>query len=123
MTLGKLIETITALRGQQYDTDIMVGWVNEIESQAVEEVINRAEGVQVDFTPYEWKLDMEKELQIPDRFQDVYINYMFAKIDFMNQETERYNNDVAMQDAAWKAYAAWYIRTHMPKAMPVFRNY
>ncbi len=123
MTLGKLIETIIALRGQQYDTDIMVGWVNEIESQAVEQVINRSEGVQVDFTPYEWEIDMEKELLIPDRFQDVYMSYMFAKIDFMNQEIERYNNDVAMQDAAWKAYASWHIRTHMPKAMPSFQNF
>ncbi len=123
MNLGKLIETIIDLRGQEFDTEIMTGWVNEIEAQALDEVIGNAKGMEAEFVPYVYDTDTERELAIPDRFQDVYINYMLAKIDSMNQEPERYNNDVALFDAAWKGYAAWHLRNHDPVPYPVFKNY
>ena len=49
MTVGELIERIIMLRGRQYDEDIMVGWLNEIEGQVVDDVVNRAEGYDMVF--------------------------------------------------------------------------
>lgn len=123
VTLNKLIENIIHLRGLEFGTDIMVGWVNEIEAQAVEQVINHAEGYDLEFAPYEYERDGERMLLIPDQFQDVYINYLFAKIDFNNQETERYNNDVAMLESAWSGYESWHIRTYKQKPLPQFKGY
>ena len=100
MTVGKLIETVTVLVGQQYDLEMMVGWLNEIEGQVLDQVVNRSQGYDIEFKPFTDE-DMERELTVPDRFQDVYINYLRAKVDIANQETERYNNDAAMFDAAW----------------------
>lgn len=122
MNVGKLMETVTVLIGQQYDLEMLIGWLNEIEGQAIDQVIKRARGNDLEFIPYT-EDDTDRELAIPDRFQDVYINYIRAKVDFANQETERYNNDAAMFDAAWKEYAAWHIRTHLPKPAPKFKNY
>ena len=110
-------------KGQQYDTGILTDWVNEIEGQAVEEVINQAEGNSVAFTPYDYIQDAERTLRIPDRFQDVYLNYLYAKIDFGNQETERYNNDVAMYNASYEAYAAWFRRKNRPKKRAMFSKF
>ena len=123
MTLGKLIEKIVEQKGQQYDAQILTDWVNEIEGQVVEEVINQAEGYNIAFVPYDYTQDAERTLQIPDRFQDVYINYLYAKIDFNNQETERYNNDVAMYNASYEAYAAWFRREHRPKKRSMFSKF
>ena len=89
MTVGELIERIIMLRGRQYDEDIMVGWLNEIEGQVVDDVVNRAEGYDMVFKPLSYAQDTERQLTIPERFQDVYINYMLSKIDYHNQETER----------------------------------
>lgn len=123
MKLMGLIEHITQMRGQQFGTDVLTGWVNEIEAQAVDQVLSH--GVQYDneFKPYTYEYDCEKTLLIPDRFQDVYVNYLLAKIDFLNQETERYNNDVAMMEAAWKEYQGWYFRNHDLRSLAYFRNY
>lgn len=123
MRISELIEEITLLEGQQYDTRMLVGWLNEIEAQAFEQVIDLAEENEVCYAPYSEADDMERELLIPDRFRDVYLNYIRAKIDYMNQETERYNNDVTMFEASWKEYAAWHIRHHIPKRSARFRNY
>lgn len=123
MTVGELIERIIMLRGRQYDEDIMVGWLNEIEGQVVDDVVNRAEGYDMVFKPLSYAQDTERQLTIPERFQDVYINYMLSKIDYHNQETERYNNDVVMYNSAYDAYAAWFRRTHMPKRGAMFSKF
>lgn len=123
MTVGELIERIIILRGRQYDEDIMVGWLNEIEGQVVDDVVNRAEGYDMVFRPLSYAQDTERQLTIPDRFQDVYINYMLSKIDYHNQETERYNNDVVMYNSAYDAYAAWFRREHRPKRGAMFSKF
>lgn len=123
MTVGELIERIIMLRGRQYDEDIMVGWLNEIEGQVVDDVVNRAEGYEMEFKPLSYAQDTERQLTIPGRFQDVYINYMLSKIDYHNQETERYNNDVVMYNSAYDAYAAWFRRAHRPKQGAIFSKF
>lgn len=123
MTVGELIERIIMLRGRQYDEDIMVGWLNEIEGQVVDDVVNRAEGYEMEFKTLSYAKDTERQLTIPERFQDVYINYMLSKIDYHNQETERYNNDVVMYNSAYDAYAAWFRRNNMPKKGAMFSRF
>lgn len=122
MKVGKLIETVTVLIGQQYDLEMLIGWLNEIEGQVLDQVVNKAQGFDVEFVPFA-EDDSERELTVPDRFQDVYVNYIRAKVDFTNQETERYNNDAAMFEASWKEYASWHIRNYVPKPAAKFRNY
>lgn len=123
MKLKDMINQVIRLRGQQYEEDIMTGWINEIEAQAVEQVLSRGIGGGEVFEPYSWSKDQEKELLIPNRFCDVYQNYIFAKIDYLNQETERYNNDVSLFEASWQEFASWHIRTYQRKKGPSFRNF
>lgn len=123
MRLNDLLEKITVLRGQQYGTDMIMGWVNEIEGQVIDEIINQAEGFDIEFKPLDYQIDSEKQLSIPDRFQDVYINYLLSKIDFHNEETERYNNDVIMYNSAYDAFSAWFRRQHRAKRGPLFSRF
>ena len=123
MTVNDLISDITSLRGQQYGTDMIMGWINEIEGQVIEEVINRAEGYNLEFIPMEYEKDQDKKLSIPDRFKDVYVNYLLSKIDYNNEETERYNNDVVMYNSAYDAYAAWFRRCNRAKKAPLFSKF
>ena len=48
-------------------------------------------------------------------YGDIYVNYLAAKIDYKNEETERYNNSVAAYEASFQAFASYYRRNHMPK--------
>ena len=123
MTVGDIIGHITELRGQQYDTETLTAWLSELEGQIVDEVINLAEGEEREFSPFDFNTDWEKQLAAPARFMDVYTNYLMAKIDFHNQESERYNNDVVMYQAAYDRYCAWYIRTHKMKKIAAFSRF
>ena len=115
MTLAEIIANVEACRGSQFDKDVLTGWINEVEHRAYDQVINRAEGNELTFTPYRYDTDAEKELAVPDVHKDVYETYLYAKISYTNNEIDAYNADASMHAAAWADYAAEYRRLHRPK--------
>ena len=123
MTVGQVIGHITELRGQQYDTETLTAWLSELEGQIIDEIVNLADGVQIEFKPFNFNTDWENLLMVPDRFMDVYTNYLMAKIDFHNQESERYNNDVVMFNSSYDAFAGWFRRKHIPKKGKSFTKF
>lgn len=60
--------------------------------------------------PYSYATDADKQVLIPYRFDDVYINYIGAKMAAADNEIAEYNNQVLLYQAAWEEYASWYIR-------------
>lgn len=121
MTVAEIIAEVQRVKPNQYPKETLTRWLSQIEGQAVEQVINHAVDTNVEFDKYDYELDQEKELQIPDRYSDVYIHYLSAQIDQANREFASYNNDVALFEAAWREYGAWHIRTHRQKPTAVFR--
>lgn len=115
MKLFELITEIDQVRPNQYDNDQKTKWVSEIEGMIIDEILNMAEGNEIEFSGYKYALDSEKELMLPDRFCDIYEHYLKAKIEFYDEETDIYNNEVAAYQSAYNQYAAWYRRNHMPK--------
>ena len=51
------------------------------------------------------------------------VEWIEIKIDYHNQETERYNNDVIMYNSAYDAYAAWFRRENRPKRGASFSGF
>lgn len=123
MCLAELISLIDETKPNQYTKEQKVRWLSEVEGMVADDILNNYEGEQIEFESYDYDRDMERELLLPDRFSDVYINYISAKIDFQNMETEQYNNDVAMFEASMEQFKKYYIRTHMPKQRGHFHNY
>lgn len=123
MTLGELIGKVTDIRGIQYSTDILTGWVNELEAQVVEKIINREQGVEEEHKPLKYERDAERELLVPDVHEGVYLYYIFSKMDILNQETELYQLDSAMWRDAWQEYGSWHLRTRHPRTERGFRGF
>lgn len=117
MKLFELISEVDQLRPNQYNNDQKTRWISEIEGMIVDEILNMAEGNEIEFSGYEYALDSEKELMLPDRFCDIYEHYLKAKIEFYDEETDIYNNEVAAYQNAYNQYAVWYRRNHMPKQL------
>ena len=60
--------------------------------------------------PYKYPQDKDIRLICPDRFADVYVHYVLAKMHAADSEINEYNNEVLLFDASYKDYAAWHIR-------------
>ena len=119
MTIQEMITLCDDTRPNVFTEKQKVLWLNEVEHKAVDEVFNRAADSFVEWTPYEWDTDAETELLIPDQYNDVYLTYLYSKMDFTLAEIQRYNGDVALFQGAWQEFAGWYRRNHMP--LPIYR--
>ena len=117
MTLIEMIAMVDEIRPNQISKQTKTTWLNEIEHRVFDEVLSRAECFcpWFKYKPYDYEIDDDTELAVPDYYGDVYRTYICSKIDVTLGEIDRYNNDAALFDAAWRDYAAWYRRTHMPK--------
>lgn len=63
------------------------------------------------------------ELLVPDPYgTEMYPYWLMSKIDSMNMEYDKYNNDRAMFENAYDSMSDWWTRTKMPlQAMPFVR--
>ena len=50
------------------------------------------------------------ELLMPYPYDDIYLWYLCAQIDLANEETQLYENDLEVFNAAWARAQAWYRR-------------
>ena len=119
MTLAKIIAMCDEIRPNQYDKVQKTLWINEIEHKVIDEVYGMIENNTEVFSPYDYELDEEKTLLIPDEYSDVYLSYLYSKMDFSNAEIDRYNIDASMFTAAWKDYASWMRRNNRTRRLGV----
>lgn len=113
MTIAELIESVDLIKPNQIDMKTKTDWMITIEGQLWEEIILTHEDVP------EEKFDTDKatggsELMARPPYSDLYRFYLEAQIDMANGEVNRYNNSMAMFNAAWTAYRNYYNRRHMP---------
>ena len=65
MTVREAIETLDLLKPNQYDDNIKVKWLNELDRKIKTEIIDTHEN-SVEFTGYDEETDIETELLIQD---------------------------------------------------------
>lgn len=63
---------------------------------------------------YDLDTDEGTELIMPSPYDMLYVYWLMAKIDHMNQEIDKFNNDRALFDNAYAQASDWWTRTHRP---------
>lgn len=114
----KIIEAISQLdelKHNTYTQSNKVQWLSRLDAMVKKQIIDTHEGEEVIFNGYDESTDMNTELLIPEPFDEVYLRWMEAQIDYHNGENERYNNSMDMFNTSYNAYQNEYNRTHMPK--------
>lgn len=114
-----VLATVDEIKANTYDDNVKILWLSELDGQIFNEIILTHEHDEIE--PFEGYTDADlgTELIAPFPYDKLYRNYIFAKIDESNGETDRYQNSAAIFNASYKDYYDWYNRTHMPIAKPL----
>ena len=116
MTPNKIIERIDRMRPNAYTEEEKFKWVADLEG-----MVHRLVFQETEYTPLVYPDDADKELMIPDPFDDSYILYVEAMIDYSNREYGNYNNSAALFQSRFDEYRKAYIREHMPKSAGTYK--
>ena len=118
MELDNLIERVKRDRPGEATEDELLTWVGQLDTAWLDEVICTHEpGEEYDRQIYfRGYMDAagDETLMIPPPDDEVYIHWLYAKIDYRLGEMERYNNDMAMFNTLYSQAAKRYNRQHLP---------
>lgn len=116
MTLIEVINRIDVLKPNAYSQLEKVKWLSTIDGIIKTEIIDTHEGAEeVTFNGYDENTLLTTELLVPAPYDDVYLRWLDAQIDYANGEYARYNNAVQAYNDAYSVFERHYNRTHMPK--------
>ena len=107
MTINDAISTIDNLKHNTYSQHDKVRWLSRLDSMVKRLVIDTHEGGnEIDFTSYTVNTDPDTELLIPEPFDEAYLRWLEAQIDYTNGEYDKYNNAILVYQAAYDRFNA-----------------
>lgn len=115
MKLIEAISQIDNLKHNTYTHGDKVAWLSRLDAMVCREILDTHGGSRAaDFQGYDTDSDVETELLVPPPYDEVYLRWLEAQIDYANGEYSRYNNSIQMFNTAYQGFRNAYNRTHMP---------
>lgn len=115
MTALEAIARLDGLKPNGFSFEQKMLWLSALDGTVKREIIDRHEGgEEISFSPYRPEEDGGVTLLVPFPYDEIYLRYMEAQIDYANGEYERFNNSSAMYAAAYGAFERYYNRSRMP---------
>ena len=124
MTIKEAIDRADELAPNGFTEEQKKKWLSSLDFNIFEKIIKTHDGAAVDtFDGYDKDTANDTELLVAAPYEDIYLYWLWWHFDHANKEYNSYNNNVAMYDAIYDDYAAWYNRTHMPKQVATERYF
>jgi hypothetical protein len=114
--INEAINQLDALKPNTYSGSEKIVWLSRLDAIIKKHIIDTHEGGDVTFTGYDEGTDQSTELIVEEPYDEMYIRWLEAQIDYANGEYERYNNSVELYNKAYEEYKKYYNRTHTPKS-------
>ncbi len=115
MKLMEAIARIDELKHNTYSGEDKIRWISKLDGMVKELVLDtHASTVPVAFAGYDENTPGETMLLIPEPYDELYLWWLSAQIDYYNGEFTRYNNSIALFNTGLSVYKELYHRKHAP---------
>ena len=119
MTIIEAINGIDAIKPNSFEQVEKIKWLSQLDGKVKKEIIDTHEGADaVVFNGYDENTPLDTELLIPAPYDEVYLLWLEARIDYANNEYGKYNNSSLMYNNTYSAYWRYYNRTYLPLSKP-----
>ena len=115
MTIVEVISKVDALKPNTYTPEDKIDWLSTLDARVKSQIIDAHEHcAPIFFYGYDSLSDQETELLVPAPYDEMYLRWLEAMIDYHNSDDDRYNNAITLFNNAYEGYKKHYTRTHMP---------
>ena len=104
MTFKQIIDYVDLVHPNAFDSDVKLLWLCEAEGIIKSEVLG------ADVSSFPEKVSLEDIPTVPMPYARLYSYYLFAMMDFLLADYDRYKISSEMFENAVASYAKWYIR-------------
>ena len=118
MKISEAIAEVDNLKPNMYGTKDKIKWLSRLDARIYQEIVQtheRNEGEEdITFTPYT-ENDTDKELLVAQPYDEIYVRWLEAQIDYSKMEYDSFNNSNAMFEAVFTQFRNAHNRCHKPK--------
>lgn len=114
MKIIEAINSLDSLKQNTYEKDDKIRWLSNLD-WTVKKLMDQYVGAdKVIFNGYTPETSDNTELLVPAPYDEIYLRWLEAQIDYANGEYGKYNNSMAMFNTTFDAFAKFYARDHVP---------
>lgn len=116
MTISAAISRVDRLRPNSLSDGDKVAWLSECDGLVHKEIVLAHEHDEDlnTFDGYTEHTDRNTILLVPFPYDEIYVHWLCAQIDYANMELDKYNNDRALFNNDWETFQDAWRRNHMP---------
>ena len=122
MTIEKVLSRVENIKPNSYDRETMIAWLSHFDLRVKAEIIDKSIN-KIEFNGYDANVDETIELLIPAPYDEIYVHYIMAQIDFANNEIPKYANNMSLVNSLFDNYAKKYRRENRPKGPKNYKYY
>ena len=116
MKISEAISRIDTLKFNTYTQSEKVAWLSIIDGMIKREIIDTHEGGEdLVFNGYDENTSLDTELLAPTPYDDLYVKWLEAQIDYHNNEYARYNISATAYNNIYHEFTKHYKERHVPK--------
>lgn len=114
MTIIEAINQVDGIKFNTYSQEDKVRWLSSLDAKITAVLEGAYTAPMVVSMPYDPNTDMERELMLESPWDEMYLRWMEAMIDYNNGETDSYNRSITLFNNLYQNFMDWYIRRNMP---------
>lgn len=114
MTIIEAINQVDGIKFNTYSQEDKVRWLSSLDAKITAVLEGAYPAPMAVSMPYDPNTDMEMELLLESPWDEMYIRWMEAMIDYNNGETDSYNRSITLFNNLYQNFMDWYIRRNMP---------
>lgn len=115
MTINEAIERLDNLKYNTYTNADKISWLSKLDNMLKRHIIDTHEGAEsIVFDGYTEDTDPDTVLLAAAPYDEMYLRWLEAQIDYTNGEYDKYNASILLFNTEYEAFNAFYTRTHMP---------
>ena len=114
MTIIEAINQVDGIKFNTYSQEDKVRWLSSLDAKITAVLDGAYPSPMGGSVPYDPNADMERELLLESPWDEMYLRWMEAMIDYNNGETDSYNRSITLFNNLYQNFCDWYIRRNMP---------
>ncbi|MBQ2938976.1 MAG: hypothetical protein IJE00_01260 [Clostridia bacterium] len=114
MTILEAITTVDGLKPNTVPPEQKKRWLSVVDSRITLDIHAHFDECPT-FTEYDENTPDDTKLLVPTPYDEIYVYWLMAQIDFVAGEEERYNNEIAVFNTDLQQYERYYRQRHKTK--------
>lgn len=116
MNIQEALDLADGMKPNMMTRQTKIHFLQEIDQKIYTEILLTHEHDEEEevMPEYDTETDDGTELIVPDPYSSLYPFWIMSRIDLLNQELDKYNNDRALFENAYNEMYDWWNRTKMP---------